>query len=62
LPFDHPLRSGRNYRGARHSLVLGEELTRSLKDRSRDEGATLYMALLRAWPHCFTATPDSLTS
>ena len=46
LPFDHPLRSGRNYRGARHSLVLGEELTRSLKDRSRDEGATLYMALL----------------
>ena len=46
LPFDHPLQSGRNYRGARHSLVLGEELTRSLKDRSRDEGATLYMALL----------------
>jgi hypothetical protein len=46
LPFDHALQSGRNYSVSRHSVVLGEELTRSLKDRSRDEGATLYMTLL----------------
>ncbi len=46
LPFDHPLQSGRNYHGGRHSLVLGEELTRTLKDRSRHEEATLYMTLL----------------
>ncbi len=47
LPFDHPLQSGRNYRGGRHPLVLGEELTAvSQRLCSRDEGATLYMTLL----------------
>ena len=53
LPFDHPVQCGRHYRGSRHPLVLGEELTRSLKDLSRSEGATAYMVLL--------AAPGSLT-
>ena len=48
LPFDHPVQCGRHYRGSRHPLVLGEELTRSLKDLSRSEGATAYMVLLAA--------------
>ena len=46
LPFDRPLQSGRHYRGGRHPLVLGEELTQALKNLSRDEGATLYMTLV----------------
>ena len=48
LPFDRPVQAGRNYRGARHPLVLGEELTASLKDLSRREGATVYMSVLAA--------------
>jgi amino acid adenylation domain-containing protein len=46
LPLDHPVASGRNYRGSRHAFVLGEGLTANLKDLSRGEGATLYMTLV----------------
>ncbi len=61
LPFDHPVQSGRHYRGSRHPLVLGQELTTSLKDLSRGEGATTYMALLAALAtllHRYTGQTD----
>src|SRR6185312_8499133 len=61
LPYDHPLQDGMNFRGARHLLALDEELTRSLKDLSRREGATLYMTLLAglaALLHRYTGQTD----
>ena len=61
LPFDHPVQSGRNYRGGRHPLALGEELTASLKALSRREGATVYMTLLAglaALLHRYTGQTD----
>ena len=61
LPFDHPVQSGRNYRGNRQSIVLGERLTTSLKDVGRHEGATPYMTLLAALAallHRYTGQTD----
>ena len=49
LPFDHLVSAGRNYRGGRHPVVVGEELTEPLKALSRSEGVTLYMSLLAAF-------------
>ena len=49
LPFDHLVSAGRNYRGGRHPVVLGDELTARLKALSRSEGVTLYMSLLAAF-------------
>ncbi|HWX41158.1 MAG TPA: amino acid adenylation domain-containing protein, partial [Blastocatellia bacterium] len=46
LPADRPAPSIRSDRGARESLWLPASLTSSLRDLSRREGATLFMALL----------------
>ncbi len=61
LPYDHPSQAGMNFRGGRHLIALDEDLTRSLKDLSRGEGATLYMTLLAglaALLHRYTGQTD----
>ena len=49
LPTDHPRPAVQSYRGATHSFVLDEELSRKLKALSRREGVTLFMVLLGAY-------------
>ncbi len=49
LPFDHPVSSGRRYRGARHPLELDQELTAALKTFSEAEEVTVFMTLLAAF-------------
>jgi amino acid adenylation domain-containing protein len=46
LPSDMPRLPVRSYAGARHSFKIYQELTESLKELSRSEGCTLFMALL----------------
>ena len=46
LPFDHPVSSGRKYRGRRLSFELGEELNASLKELQPVLGGDAPMALL----------------
>jgi amino acid adenylation domain-containing protein len=48
LPIDHPRLSTRNHRGTRYPIVLGDELTASLKALGRGEGPTLFITLLAA--------------
>jgi len=48
LPVDHPIPSLRNHSGTRYPLVLGGELTTSLKALGRGEGPTLFTTLLAA--------------
>jgi non-ribosomal peptide synthetase component F len=49
LPTDRPRPLVQSYRGAHEALLLFESLTRSLKELSRREGATLFMTLLAAF-------------
>src|SRR4028118_2422464 len=45
LPTDRPRPAVQSYRGARHSLRLDAGLTARLRERSREQGAPLFMAL-----------------
>jgi amino acid adenylation domain-containing protein len=49
LPTDGPRPPVQSYRGGHETLLLSESLTRSLKELSRREGATLFMTLLAAY-------------
>ncbi|HKN84017.1 MAG TPA: amino acid adenylation domain-containing protein, partial [Pyrinomonadaceae bacterium] len=49
LPTDRPRQPVQSYRGAHEHLLLSESLSRSLKELSRREGATLFMTLLAAF-------------
>src|SRR5262249_4585654 len=49
LPTDHPRPPVRSGRGASAGLAVPEEVTRGLKELSRQEGATLFAVLLAAW-------------
>jgi amino acid adenylation domain-containing protein len=49
LPTDHPRPVEQEYAGGWVRIVLGEDLTRRLKELSRRHGATLYMTLLAGW-------------
>src|SRR5947209_4394544 len=49
LPTDRPRPPVQSYRGAHEALLLSESLSRSLKELSRREGATLFMTLLAAY-------------
>jgi len=49
LPTDRPRPPVQSYRGAHETLLVSESLSRSLKELSRREGATLFMTLLAAF-------------
>jgi amino acid adenylation domain-containing protein len=49
LPTDRPRPPVQSYKGAHETLLLCEFLSRSLKELSRREGATLFMTLLAAF-------------
>ena len=49
LPTDRPRSPVQSYRGGHETLLLSESLSRSLKELSRREGATLFMTLLSAF-------------
>jgi amino acid adenylation domain-containing protein len=49
LPADHPRPAVQSYRGASKHFELSEELSAKLRELSRREGATVYMALLAAF-------------
>jgi amino acid adenylation domain-containing protein len=49
LPTDRPRPPVQSYKGAHETLLLCESLSRSLKELSRREGATLFMTLLAAF-------------
>ncbi len=49
LPTDRARPPAQSYRGARHSLQLGGELSAALRQFSQREGATLFMTLLSAF-------------
>ncbi len=49
LPTDRPRPPVQSYKGAHETLLVSESLSRSLKELSRREGATLFMALLAAF-------------
>jgi len=48
LPTDRPRPAVQSYRGALHSVPLGEKLTADLEEMARGCGGTLFMALLAA--------------
>ncbi|MBW4508527.1 MAG: amino acid adenylation domain-containing protein [Scytonematopsis contorta HA4267-MV1] len=49
LPTDRPRPAIQNYQGASHTFELSKELTKSLREMAKAEGATLYMTLLTAF-------------
>jgi acyl carrier protein len=49
LPTDHPRPASPSHRGASRRVLLGPELTASLRRFGRREGATPFMVLLAAW-------------
>lgn len=49
LPTDRPRPAVQSYRGAHHGFVLPAELTVSLSELARSEGATVFMVLLAAF-------------
>ncbi len=49
LPTDRARPAVQSYRGARHTLELGSQLTRALKLLSQQHGVTLFMTLLAAF-------------
>ncbi|HWS88837.1 MAG TPA: amino acid adenylation domain-containing protein, partial [Pyrinomonadaceae bacterium] len=49
LPTDKPRPAVQTHRGGHHSFTLSEELTKRLRELSRDEGASLFMTLLAGW-------------
>ncbi len=46
LPTDHPRPPVQTFRGSSRAITLTEELTRGVREMSRREGVTLFMALL----------------
>jgi amino acid adenylation domain-containing protein len=61
LPTDKPRPAIQTYRGARQFVSLSPELTQSLRELSRREGATLYMTLLAGYNtllHYYTGQSD----
>ncbi|UKO95756.1 non-ribosomal peptide synthetase [Nostoc sp. UHCC 0870] len=65
LPTDYPRPSVRTFTGARHTLVISQDLTKALKNLSQQEGATLFMTLLAALNtllFCYTGQPDIIVS
>jgi amino acid adenylation domain-containing protein len=64
LPSDRPRPAVQNFRGARRTLQLSAELSRSLEQLSRREGVTLYMTLLAIFQTLlarYTGQEDILT-
>jgi len=49
LPTNCPRPAAQTHRGAYISFVVSEESARALRQLARDEGVTLFMALLAAW-------------
>ncbi|WP_432062763.1 amino acid adenylation domain-containing protein [Streptomyces sp. S1] len=49
LPTDRPRPAVQAHRGARHRLALGTELSRKLRELSRERDSTLFMTLLSAF-------------
>ena len=49
LPTDFPRPAVQAYRGASHSVAIGADLTRKLRDLARSHGATLHNTLLGAF-------------
>jgi aspartate racemase len=49
LPTDHPRPATQTFRGARQSLMLPQHVSEGLEALSRQEGVTLFMALLAAF-------------
>src|SRR5262249_1187641 len=49
LPADHVRPTAMNHAGATHSVVLPEDLARSLRNLGQEEGATLFMPLLAGY-------------
>src|SRR5215216_4956928 len=49
LPIDHARPTEQEYVGGRVKILFDEELTRGLKELSKQHGVTLYMTLLGAW-------------
>jgi amino acid adenylation domain-containing protein/non-ribosomal peptide synthase protein (TIGR01720 family) len=61
LPADRPRPQEPTYRGATRTALLPADLTRSLRELSRGEGATLFMTLLAAFQtllHRYTGQED----
>ncbi|HUM03006.1 MAG TPA: condensation domain-containing protein, partial [Thermoanaerobaculia bacterium] len=61
LPADRPRPGSRDHRGARQAFGFGEGLTGRLKELSRKEGCTLFMALLAGFAtllHRYTEQTD----
>jgi amino acid adenylation domain-containing protein len=49
MPLDHPRPAIQSLRGTRRKRYFDVQLLQSLKERSRQEGTTLFMTLLAAW-------------
>ena len=49
LPFDHPRPAARSYSGCKVALEIAPHLNLSLKQYSRQKGATLFMVLIAAF-------------
>ncbi len=49
IPTDHPRGAGRGARAGTHAFALPAGLSRGLRERARQEGATLFMTLLAGW-------------
>ncbi|MET0399319.1 MAG: non-ribosomal peptide synthase/polyketide synthase [Longimicrobiaceae bacterium] len=49
IPTDHPRGAGRGARAGIHGFALPAGLSRGLRERARQEGATLFMTLLAGW-------------
>ena len=61
LPTDRRRPAVQTYRGATHSFVLNEDLTRSLKEVAKNNHATLYMTVLAVFQvllHRYTGQED----
>ncbi len=63
IPTDRPRPAVQRYFGATQNFIIGEDLTRQLKDFAKAEQATLYMTLLAVFQvllHRYTAQEDIL--
>ncbi len=49
LPTDRPRPAEESFRGSHHVFFIGQELTRALRELSREEGVTLFATLLAAF-------------
>ena len=61
LPTDRPRPAVQAFRGAKQTMVLSQDLSRALKELSRQEGVTLFMTLLAVFQvllHRYTGQED----